>query len=123
MASAREILSDILSSEKTSSVDIPVSFDDISVWGASSSDGYLDALEKEFSERATVIPQYRNIKEKIGGALFGFYINHSVNQQNAINARFLEVLQEFRSNNEEILRLTERIKELEMQLGEDGGIR
>ena len=47
MASAREILSDILSSEKTSSVDLPVSFDDISVWGASSSDGYLDALEKE----------------------------------------------------------------------------
>ena len=123
MSSARDMLSDILASYETENVDFPVSFEDISVCGASSADGYLDSLIKEFTERATVIPQYRNIKEKIGGALFGFYINHSVNQQNEINARFLEVLQEFKVNNDEILRLSERIKELEAQLEENGGIR
>lgn len=121
MASAREMLSDILSSEDVSSVDIPVSFDDISVWGASSSDGYLDALEKEFAGRATVIPQYRDVKEKLGGALFGFYINHSVRQQNELNNKFLEVFREFKSNNEEIMRLAEKIKELEAQLDGNGG--
>ena len=123
MSSAREMLSDILSSYEAENIDFPVSFEDISVCGASSADGYLDSLVKEFTERAVVIPQYRNIKEKIGGALFGFYINHSVNQQNEINARFLEVFQEFKVNNDEILRLSERIKELEAQIGENGGIR
>lgn len=116
------MLSDILSSGEETKVDIPFTFDDISVCGASSADGYLESLEREFADKATVIPQYRDLKEKLGGALFGFYINHSVNQQNEINVRFLDVLREFKTNNEEIVRLSERIKELEALVDGDGGV-
>ncbi len=123
MSTAREMLSDILLSSGAANVDVPVSFDDISVCGASSADGYLESLEHEFSDRAKVIPQYRDLKEKLGGALFGFYINHSVEQQNEINARFLDVLREFKANNDEIVRLSNRLKELESRMDDNGGIR
>lgn len=71
-----------------------------------------------------VVPQYAGFKAKFAGILFGFFINHSVRQQNQLNARYAVVAAEFRKIAEEraslgaqLMCATAKLEALEAKLG------
>ena len=75
-----------------------------------------------------VVPQYSGFKAKFAGMLFGFYINHSVRQQNELNRRYAVVSEEFQKLAEERIALNNQIMtayaklhELEKEAKKKGG--
>ena len=115
---ARELLKTKIpdDGEVTGKVKIPVEFDRIYMLAGQSADEALEGVITRLGSEHTVTPQYRTIREKIGGMLYGFYINHSVEQQNRINESIYTVCDEFNRLSEEKKTLMEEINRLQMLL-------
>ena len=124
MSSAREDLQKILADRDIPEVDFPMTFDDISLISASSSDntaadGFIGNTIPKMHEIEQVVPQYRSLPEKIGGLLFGFYINQAVYKQNDLNKNLGIVFDEVENNRKEIAELRSRILKLNRKLSSD----
>ena len=78
----------------------------------------LSSLSKHFQDSVKlvrvhqeVVPQYYDFKSKTAGMLFGFFINHSVRQQNELNKRYATVCEVFGELAEERFALSEQIRD------------
>lgn len=117
MSTARELMAAAVDpAVYEGKVKLPAEFDDIRLLQGSGNDSYISNLLNETRKWCPVIPQYRDIKEKVGGAIFGFYINHWVDGQNEIDRKLLDVFEEYEKNNKEAEALLKRICELEAKL-------
>ncbi|MCR5529509.1 MAG: hypothetical protein K6F49_09855 [Saccharofermentans sp.] len=124
MSSAREDLQALLEGKEVPKVDFPMTFDDISLISASSSDNttvdaFIGNTIPKMHEIEQVVPQYRSLPEKIGGLLFGFYINHAVYKQNDVNKNLGIVFDEVEANRKEIAELRAGILKLNRKLSSD----
>ena len=115
---SREMLSSIVPNlnEIKGSVDVPAKFDDVSIFSNMQLSDYIVKRVELIREGQEVVPQYTNIKEKFAGMLFGFYINHSVRQQNELNKRYADVCEEFKRLSDERVELNLKIIEASNKL-------
>lgn len=112
MPTAREMMAEALTGKNFEAVDFPISFFEVNMMASGSNETYIRDLLKDIHEHETVVPQYVTLKEKVAGAIFGFYINHSVYQQNDFNRNLNRVFDEVENNRREIAELRGRILEL-----------
>ena len=103
-------------------VDLPVRFEDISMLQGVSVNDALGGILGKIRDERKVVTQYRDFKEKTAGIIFGFYINHSVRQQNVLNDRLMDVFEELEKvtaqTNELAQKILEAKEELEALTGE-----
>ena len=109
MPTAREMLAEAASKADIGHVDFPVTFFEVAMKNAGANEDYIKGLLKDIHEHGTIVPQYVTIREKIAGLIFGFYINHSVYQQNDLHVNFNRVFDEIENNRKEIAELRDRI--------------
>ena len=112
MPTAREMLAEAADKATIGHVDFPVTFFEINMMTAGSNEEYIRDLLKNIHEHGTIVPQYVTLREKIAGMIFGFYINHSVYQQNDLHVNFNRVFDEIENNRREIAQLRDRIVKL-----------
>ena len=112
MPTAREMLAEKAAKSTIGHVDFPVTFFAVNMMTAGSNEEYISDLLKNIHEHGTIVPQYVTLREKIAGMIFGFYINHSVYQQNDLHVNFNRVFDEIENNRREIAELRDRIVEL-----------
>lgn len=105
-------------SEVKGSVNIPAEFDNVSIFSNMQLSDYILKRIELIREGQEVVPEYTDIKEKFAGMLFGFYINHSVRQQNELNKRYADVCEEFKRISEERSELNKKIIEAANRLRE-----
>lgn len=105
-------------SEVKGSVNIPAEFDNVSIFSNMQLSDYILKRIEFIREGQEVVPEYTDIKEKFAGMLFGFYINHSVRQQNELNKRYADVCEEFKRISEERSELNKKIIEVANRLRE-----
>lgn len=98
------------------SVSLPVDFEQISMLAGISADEALSGVISKIREDHRIVSQYRSVGEKIGGGLFGFYINHSVDQQNDVNENLATVFSEFDELSKEKAELLGRINDLSVRI-------
>lgn len=115
---AREMIKDAVgdTSSLKGSVSLPLEFEKISMLAGISADEALSGVIGKIKEEHRVIPQYRTVKEKLGGGLFGFYINHSVDQQNNFNENMAAVCEEFDRLSREKAELLKRINDVSVKI-------
>ena len=116
---SREYLESKGALEKTrGTVELPVSFEEISViMGVSMEDSVSGALAYA-RENKKVVPQYHSIKEKIGGMLYGFFYNPCVYAQNDFNEKLLMAYEEFSEQEKIKHQLFNRINDLQSRIDE-----
>ncbi len=112
MPTAREMLAEKAAKATIGHVDFPVTFFEVNMMTAGSNEEYIRNVLKDIHEHGTIVPQYVTLREKIAGMIFGFYINHSVYQQNDLHVNFNRVFDEIENNRREIAELRDRIVEL-----------
>lgn len=115
---AREMIKESLgdTSSLKGSISLPLEFEKISMLAGISADEALDGVIGKIKEEHKVIPQYRSFKEKLGGGLFGFYINHSVDQQNNFNENMAAVCEEFDRLSKEKAELMKKINDVSVRI-------
>lgn len=102
--------------ELRGSVKIGVDFEKISLLAGSSADEELERVLGRIREDHTVVPQYRGFKEKLGGMMYGFYINPAVAKQNALNESLAVVCDEYAKLRQERNELVERLNSLQAEI-------
>ncbi len=102
--------------ELKGSVKIGVDFERINMLAGSGADEELERVLGRIRENHEVIPQYRGIKEKIGGMMYGFYINPAVSKQNQLNASLAVVCDEYDKLRQERNALVDRINKLQAEI-------
>lgn len=112
MPTAREMLAEAAKGATIGHVDFPVTFFEVNMMTAGSNEDHIRELLKDIHEHGTIVPQYVTLREKLAGMIFGFYINHSVYQQNDLHVNFNRVFDEIENNRREIAELRDRIVEL-----------
>ena len=112
MPTAHEMLAEAAAKATIGHVDFPVTFFEVNMMTAGSNEEYIRDVLKNIHEHGTIVPQYVTLREKIAGMIFGFYINHSVYQQNDLHVNFNRVFDEIENNRREIAELRDRIVKL-----------
>lgn len=115
---SREILHGLVPDlkAKKGSVTLPAKFDNVSIFSNMQLSDYIVKRIELIREGQEVVPEYTDIKEKFAGMLFGFYINHSVRQQNELNKRYADVCEEFKRISDERTELNRQIIEASKKL-------
>ena len=118
MSTAREDIAALIPDAEglKGKVAIPLEFEKISMLAGVSVDDALDGTMSKLREKHEVIPQYRDIKEKTGGMMYGFYINPAVKHQNQIDQALFEVFEEFEKLVEEKNQLLDQINKAKTKL-------
>ena len=123
---SREILKGLVPdlASKKGTVTLPAKFDNVSIFSNMQLSDYIVKRIELIREGQEVVPEYTDFKEKFAGMLFGFYINHSVRQQNELNKRYADICEEFKrisdertELNRQIIEASKKLKELEDKKG------
>jgi len=118
MGRAEEIIRQAIPSEADliGKVSIAIDFESISPLTGAMGEDILEETYAELDKRKEVFMQYRSIREKIGGWLFGFYINPAVRKQNELNLKYKEFADEYRELCKERAELVDRVNNLQVEI-------
>ncbi len=118
MTDAVKIIKENIPSEDElkGNVKIGVDFDRISLLAGSTADEELERVLGRIRDDHEVIPQYRGFKEKLGGMMYGFYINPAVKKQNELNEKLAIVCDEYDKLRAERNSLVDRVNALQAEI-------